>query len=181
MQKKLLVIHDFCVRNPNAGALKLLLSEFISNLEGRNSRKRLERENTTVLVAILLYIGSISPSVFPAVATSVSMIMWQTTQSSREKLFSLILKKTARIPNNGYLEIWLQRIAIANKLEFSANDKMCGLVNGGRESIWNFDWLNDNTQRDRFKNYSVVDATVTKKLKPFIERSEFDAFWKGYD
>ena len=115
-QKQLLVVHDFSLNFPGAGALKFLLSEFIKQLEHSSARSRLEKENLTVLVAILMDIGAISPNVFPAVATASSMILNQLGRKSKAELFGLILKKTARIPNNGYLEIWLQRIAAANKI-----------------------------------------------------------------
>lgn len=109
LQKQLLMIHDYCVGQPGAGALKFLLSEFIKSLEAKDAALVLERENPTVLVAILMDIGSTSPNVFPAVATASSMIISHLSKEERERVFSLILKKTSRIPNNGYLEIWLQR------------------------------------------------------------------------
>ena len=179
--KQLLIIHDFCVKNAGAGALKFLLSEFIKELENNSSAKRLARENSNVLVAILMDIGAISPNVFPAVATASSMILNNLGRQQQRELFPLILEKTSRIPNNGYLEIWLQRIAIANKMEFLSAEVMCQLLEPDAKSIWNFSWIDAEDTRNSLKGYSIIKHIEIDTLKPYIERSEFDAFWKGYD
>jgi hypothetical protein len=181
LQKQLLMIHDFCVTSPGAGALKFLLSKFIETLEGKDASKSLERENSTVLVAILMDIGSTSPNVFPAVATASSMIMNHLEKDEKERVFSLILKKTSRIPNNGYLEIWLQRIAVANGMAILSNEKMCRMIEPNEQSIWNFDWVGSDDVKKLLNEYAIVDQTKIASLTPYIERSEFDAFWKGYD
>ena len=138
-------------------------------------------ENPTVLIAILMDIGSVSPNVFPAVATASSMILTHFGVQNRNSLFQLILTKTKRVPNSGYLEIWLQRIAVTNQIEFLSAEKMCQILKPEIESIWNFDWIADQGIRDKLRNYSIVDHLEIDTLKPYIERSEFDAFWKGYD
>lgn len=181
LQKQLLIIHDFCVKNAGAGAQKFLLSEFIKVLENNSSAKRLARENSNVLVAILMDIGAISPNVFPAVATASSMILNNLGRQQQRELFPLILEKTRRIPNNGYLEIWLQRIAIANKMEFRSAEVMCQLLEPDGKSIWNFSWIEAEDTRNSLKGYSIIEHIEIDTLKPYIERSEFDAFWKGYD
>ena len=180
-QKQLLIIHDFCLSYPGAGALKFLLSEFIKQLEYRNATSRLEQENSTVLVAILMDIGAISPNVFPAVATASSMILNQLGRKPKGEIFKLILKKTERIPNNGYLEIWLQRIAAANKIEFLSREHMCLLLDEKSDSIWNFEWIANKDLKNKLKKYSIINKPEIASLKPYIERAEFDAFWKGYD
>lgn len=181
LQKELLIIHNFCYHHAGAGALKFLLSEFIKKLEDPRSSRRLANENSTVLIAILMDIGAISPNVFPAVATASSMILNQIGAQKRNGLFQSILAKTRRIPNNGYLEIWLQRIAVANKVEFLSSEQMCRVLSPASDPIWNFEWIKDNTMRKYLQNYSIVDRVEIDTLKPYIERSEFDAFWKGYD
>lgn len=181
LQKQLLMIHDFCISNPGAGALKFLLSEFIKRLEEEGAGHQLKQENLTVLIAILMDIGSTSPNVFPAVATASSMIMNHLDKAAKQRIFSLILKKTSRIPNNGYLEIWLQRIATANEMAIMSSEKMCRMIDPNEQSIWNFDWIGNNSIKQLLKDYAIVDQTKIASLKPYIERSEFDAFWKGYD
>ncbi|MDA9940300.1 RNA-directed DNA polymerase [Planktomarina temperata] len=128
LRNRLMLIHDFCIKNQGAGALKVLLSEFIELLECTSISERLRRENSTVLIAILMDIGAMSPNVFPAVATASSRIMYHLGQKARSEIFELILKKTNRIPNNGYLDIWLQRIALPNEINFSSKEVMCQLL-----------------------------------------------------
>lgn len=181
LQKEALIIHDFSMNHAGAGALKFLLSEFIRELENDKGGRRLERENSKVLIAILMDIGANSPNVFPAVATASSMILNNLGEAQKREIFKLILVKTDRIPNNGYLEIWLQRIAMANKLDFLSTEMMCRLLTPEGNSLWNFDWIGDKNLREQLTKYSIVNQTEVGTLKPYIERSEFDAFWRGYD
>ncbi len=177
-QKELLVIHGFCLRYPNSGATKRLLSEFLKRIESDKNGKRLAQENPKVLVAILMDIAAISPIVFPAVASLVSRILNGVGAQEKRDIFELILKKTSRIPNNGYMEIWLQRIAWANKLNFQGKEQMCDLKTL-RGKLWNFEWVGDKTLRSSLQRYSIVDETKIENLTPYIERSEFDAFWNS--
>lgn len=180
-QKQLLLVHEFAESNPGAGALKFLLSELIKDLERPNSARRLANENSRVLIAILMDIGAISPNVFPAVATASSMILAVLGEQERRKTFQLILDRTKRIPNNGYLEIWLQRIAVANKIEFLSSEGLCQSLYEKSDQIWNFEWVGDEGLKEKLNKFSFIDGAEIETLKPYIEREEFDAFWKGYD
>jgi RNA-directed DNA polymerase len=126
-------------------------------------------------------LASTSPHVFPAVATAISEMMSTLTDDVRQKLFALVLRRTQRIPNSGYMETWLQRIAIPNKLEFASTDKICQQIQDCDVCLWNYQWVDDPDLRKRLETYSVVDRSAIEELPVKIERSEFDAFWKGYD
>ncbi len=181
LQKELLLIHRFGVNSPSSGALKFLLSGFLDRLDDKIGNKRFKNENSTVLAAVLLDIASISPHVFPAVATGISKMLAAIPKAKRDELFRLTLKRTSRIPNNGYLEVWLQRIAYPNGIEFLSLEQMCRLVSSEQKTIWNFDWIGDTQIRKTLEVYSIVDRSSMEDLSKTIKRSEFDAFWKGYE
>lgn len=178
LQKDLLIIHDYCLENPGAGATKQLLSKFTIRLrKARNRSTWVDRENSRVLIAILLDIGAISPIAFPAIAEAISLILDRQSNEEKVALFELILKRAKRIPNNGYLELWLQRIAIPNNLDFSSNEAMSKLLEVNSNSIWNFNWIDNNKLRESLKKYSIVDQAEISNLKTYIEPAEIDAFW----
>lgn len=181
LQKELLVIHRFCTEKPGSGATKFLIREFLDRLETRLPKSAWKIENPTVLAAILLDIAAKTPSVFPAVATTISKIMLYLKYSDRDDLFSLVGKRTNRIPNNGYMELWLQRIAYPNELSFRSSEPMCGLVDDkAAQSLWCSKWIKNDEARSSIENFSIVDRTILEDLPPDIQIDEFDAFWKEY-
>lgn len=181
LQKELLIVHRFCAERPGSGAAKFLISEFLDRLERRLPRAGWKIENPTVLAAILLDISATTPAVFPAVATAISKIMLYLGDSDRDSLFQLVEKRTKRIPHNGYMEIWLQRIAQANSLGFLSTEDMCQLVDDEQaQSLWENKWIGDDELRSALERFSIVDRTALENLTPDIQRQEFDAFWKEY-
>lgn len=181
LQKELLVIHRFSNENPGSGATKFLLREFLDRLEARLPRNAWKIENPTVLAAILLDIAAKTPAVFPAVATTISKIMLYLKDSDRDGLFNLVGQRTSRIPNNGYMELWLQRIAYPNQLGFLSSEPMCGLVdNEGAQSLWRNTWIGRKKIRSSIERFSIVDRSVLDNVPPDIQTEEFDSFWKEY-
>jgi hypothetical protein len=181
LQKELLVIHRFCTDRPGSGATKFLIREFLDRLEARLPRNAWRIENPVVLSAILLDIAAITPAVFPAVATTISKIMLYLKESERDELFSLVVSRTKRIPNNGYMELWLQRIAYPNQLTFQSAEPMCGLVEDeGSQSLWCNTWIGKKETRLSIEQFSIVDRSVLEDLPPDIQNNEFDAFWTEY-
>ncbi len=51
----------------------------------------------------------------------------------------------ARVPYNGYLEIWLQRVTQpkAVGIEFDSSEPICKIVNGEAQKLWENDWIKD--------------------------------------
>lgn len=181
LQKELLIIHRFCNEKPGSGATKFLIREFLDRLERRLPKNAWKIENPKVLSAILLDIAAKTPAVFPAVATTISKIMLYLEASEREDLFSLVEQRTKRIPHNGYMEIWLQRIAHPNYIGFLSTEQMCNLVDDENgQSLWRNDWVGKTVFRDALDKFSIIDRSILEDLPPDIQNDEFDAFWKEY-
>jgi hypothetical protein len=181
LQKELLIIHRFSNKTPGSGATKFLIREFLDRLERRLPKNAWKIENPTVLSAILLDIAAKTPAVFPAVATTISKIMLYLETSEREDLFNLVEQRTKRIPNNGYMEIWLQRIAQPNFIGFLSVEPMCKLVEDeGAQSLWPNDWIGRQEFRNALDKFSIIDRAILENLPPDIQNEEFDAFWKEY-
>lgn len=177
LQKSLLLIHRFGLESPGSGALKNLLSEFLFSLRRRIKKKTFDRENATILVAILLDIASTSPNIFPAVATAISEVLIAVDRKTTEKIFELVLKRVGRIANSEYMEIWLQRIAHPNGLNFESASPVCKLLSDKPQSLWSFDWVQDKGLRKELTSFSIVDKGQLGDVPSKIDDEEFDAFW----
>lgn len=106
IQKQLLRLHAFGQRFPNSGALRRLVSEFHTNLSKRTEMP----DDLEVQVAIATDIAVVSPVTFPVIAAILSHLISLASDEEKKRLWTKVRKKMARVPYNGYLEVWLQRV-----------------------------------------------------------------------
>ena len=106
IQKQLLRLHAFGQRHPNSGALRRLVGEFHTNV----AKQTEPPDDLDVQVAIATDIGLVSPSTFPAVAGILSHLISLAPTDEKADLWTRVRKKMSRVPYNGYLEVWLQRV-----------------------------------------------------------------------
>ncbi|MGO7175505.1 RNA-directed DNA polymerase [Rhizobium ruizarguesonis] len=140
VQKQLLRLHAFGRRFPNSGALRRLVGEFHSKI----TKQKIPPDDLEVQIAIATDIAFVSPLTFPAVAGILShLISLASSQEDKSRLWALVQKKMARVPHNGYLEIWLQRVTKpkAVGIEFISGEPICKIVNGDLAALWNNDWV----------------------------------------
>lgn len=139
IQKQLLRLHSFGQRHPNSGALKRIVSEFHASI----SKQTEAPDDLEVQVAIATDIAFVSPATFPAVAGILSHLISLAPDSEKNLLWNKVRNKMARVPYNGYLEIWLQRVTKPAKIniQFSSDEAICKIVNGSNEKLWENDWI----------------------------------------
>jgi len=124
IQKQLLRLHAFGQRFPNSGALRRLVSEFHTDIVSNQPDKPDDLEEQ---VAIATDIGFVSPATFPAVAGILSYLISLAPPEEKPQLWTKVRNKMARVPHNGYLEIWLQRVIQPRTidLEFVSDEPIC--------------------------------------------------------
>lgn len=138
-QKQLLRLHAFGRRFPNSGALRRLLGE----LHDKISKQEDSPTDLRVQVAIATDIAIVSPLAFPAIAGILSHLISLAPKEQKSTLWELVAKKMKRVPYNGYLEIWLQRVVKPKSvgIEFVSDETICKIVNGEDCRLWNSDWI----------------------------------------
>lgn len=139
VQKQLLRLHAFGRRFPNSGALRRLVGEFHATI----IKQKTTPDDIDVQIAIATDIAFVSPLTFPAVAGILSHLISLSPKESKESLWGLVQKKMARVPHNGYLEVWLQRVTKPKTVgvEFASKEPICRIVNGESAFLWNNDWV----------------------------------------
>jgi len=142
IQKQLLRIHSFGQRFPNSGALRKLVSVLHKSLFDDLDE---EPGDLDVLIGIATDIGFTSPSTFPAVAAILSKLISLTPAENKPELWEKVRNKMTRVPNNGYLDIWLQRVIlpIGDNLPFTSEEPICKIVKGESCNLWNNNWIKD--------------------------------------
>ncbi|KXK49206.1 MAG: Reverse transcriptase (RNA-dependent DNA polymerase) [Chloroflexi bacterium OLB13] len=160
IQKQLLRLHSFGQRFPNSGALRRLVSEFYDKISVQPVGAD---DDLEVLVAVATDIGFVSPSTFPTVAAILShLISLVSTQEEKVRLWMKVRKKMARVPYNGYLEIWLQRVTqpSAVGIQFTSDEPICKIVSGETADLWENEWISSNDLKSALGVSKIVVGSV---------------------
>ncbi len=179
IQKQLLRIHSFCRDYPNSGQARRLLSE----LHRKISAIHEPPPDLPVQVAIVADIGFISPSAFPAVAAILShLIALAPDPTEKRRLWEKVVAKMRGVRKHAYLDIWLQRVTVASRVDFPLNSEepICQLVNMSDASLWENGWITSNSLKAALDPKQIVIASVyasSERMRPeeialFTEQAE---------
>lgn len=173
IQKQLLRLHSFGQRFPNSGALRRLVSEFHDKISKQDERP----DDLEVLVAIAADIGFVSPSTFPAVAGILSHLISLASTEEKTRLWAKVRKKMARVPYNGYLEIWLQRVTQprAVGIPFTSDEPICKIVNGETLELWENGWISSKDLKNALRVSKIVVGSVSD-TEEVVQPEEVELF-----
>jgi RNA-directed DNA polymerase len=158
IQKQLLRLHSFGQKFTNSGALRRLISDFYSSISNQSEAP----DDLEVQVAIATDIAFVSPSTFPAVAGILSHLISLAPNEKKIWLWERVLQKMMRIPYNGYLEIWLQRVTQPKTIgiSFNSSEPICRIVNGQALKLWESDWIASEDLKKALDVSKIVVAAV---------------------
>lgn len=173
IQKQLLRLHSFGQRFPNSGALRRLVSEFHTNISAQTDAP----EELEIQVAIATDIAFVSPATFPAIAGILSHLISLTLTEEKSVLWEKVRKKMSRVPYNGYLEIWLQRVTQPKTvaIDFASNEAICKIVNGEDIALWENSWIASN---DLLRALDVTKIVVAQadEINEVVRPEEIELF-----
>lgn len=173
IQKQLLRLHSFGQRFPNSGALRRLVSEFHTSVSNQTDAL----DDLEVQVAIATDIAFVSPATFPAVAGILSHLIALAPSDEKQRLWKKVREKMARVPYNGYLEIWLQRVtkpkAVGIKIESS--EPICQIVNGESPQLWESDWVSSDDLKKALAVGKIIVADAAD-AEEVVQPSEVKLF-----
>jgi hypothetical protein len=172
LQKQLLLIHSHGTRFPNAGSLHSALDAFYRRIASIKSL-----QNPMQMISIATDIGYNSPRCFPIVAAVLSKIL-STLRTKDGKLDAIrrIRKRLDQLPNNGHLEVWLQRISYQFDPQVAYAEKLCTLVQAGEVELWDSSWIDDMTLRAAVDPSKIVNRSRLKAMRPVVPPLEFAVF-----
>ncbi len=173
IQKQLLRLHSFGQRFPNSGALKRLVSEFHTSVFGQTEAP----DDLEVQVAIATDIAFVSPATIPVMAGILSHFISLVPSQEKGGLWTKVREKMARIPYNGYLEIWLQRVTKpkAVGIDFESDEPICEIVNGGSPQLWECGWIASDALKKEMdvKKIVIADAGEAEEV---VQPEEVELF-----
>lgn len=173
IQKQLLRLHSFGQQYPNSGALRRLAGDFHTNV----SKQKKPPDDLEVQVAIATDIAFTSPSTFPAVAGILSHLISLAPSEKKAVLWHKVRSKMGRVPYNGYLEVWLQRVTRPKKLEiqFESEEPICQIVNGKSPPLWESSWISSKELKAALNTDKIVVSDASEEDE-VIEPEEVKLF-----
>jgi hypothetical protein len=173
IQKQLLRLHSFGQRFPNSGALRRLVGEFHATIYNQAEPPA----DLPVQVAIATDIAYVSPTTFPAVAGILSHLISLAPNDKKGQMWDQVRGKMARVPYNGYLEIWLQRVIRpkAVGIEFKSNESICRIVDGDTPTVWESDWISSGALKTALDVRTIVVGRVDE-AKEVVQPEEIQLF-----
>ncbi|GAB4175649.1 MAG: hypothetical protein Kow0020_11380 [Wenzhouxiangellaceae bacterium] len=172
LQKHLLIIHAHGTDFPNAGSLLVALDEFYKRLVRLRSV-----QNPMQLISIAIDIGYSSPRCFPACAAIASKLLSMLpTKEEKLRTVERVRRRLAQLPNNGHLEVWLQRISYHVDPKAVYDERLCRLVEGKAVDLWNSSWITDPTLKAMVAAETILNKKRLKAIRPIVPRTEFGVF-----
>ncbi len=173
IQKRLLRIHAFSLRYPNSGALRRLVAE----MHDIGLQQEDKPDDVKVQVAIATDIAFVSPQAFPGIAGVLSHLISLAPEAEKRVLWEAVIAKMRRVPYNGYLEVWLQRLTAAKELDVQlcSDEPICKIANGQKATLWNSDWISDSALVDAINTLKIRTGSVSE-VNERVEPSEVELF-----
>ncbi len=176
LKRYLMILHDHARRYPNSGSLLRGLVEFRKKLD-----KTKAYPNPRVLVSIVVDIAYGSPRTYPICAAIISRLLkFFQSSSEKQEILEKILRKFARIPNTGYMEVWLQRIAMPLGIKRDWSELLCRIAEGENKCLWKNDWIRQEFIEECGLNKSIVDEEKKHEINEEISPQEYELFLQRY-
>lgn len=180
IQKQLLLLHKFGQKYPNSGALKRLLSNLHKELsDNYDTNPSHPYPNLQANTAIATDIAFTSPATFPIIAGILSLLLISADKDTRDTIWNKICSKIKLIPNNNWVEIWLQRITKPNEIKYVSHEKICRIVNGEHTTLWENGWISDEAILAILEQKNILLQEPEKEEK-IIRHNEIKLFRSPY-
>jgi hypothetical protein len=158
LQQRLLLLHSLSSRFPNSGSLNKGLTAFYQRINAVSKT----HETIHVLISILVDIAYRNPRTYPIAAAILSKLLAMTkSAATRRNMLAKIRGRFEKLPNTGYLQIWLQRVTIKYWRNRSYDESLCKKVNDPSFPIWNSDWLNAGLKGTIDRTAIVSEKVIT--------------------
>ena len=95
----------------------------------------------------------------------------------KSDLWKKVRNKMSRVPYNGYLEVWLQRVIKPKVLglPFESNEPICQIVNGQTPSLWDSTWISSNALKGAI-DVSMLVVSNASEAGEVIQPEEVELF-----
>lgn len=172
LEKHLLIIHNHAKEFPNSGSLSVALNDYHKCLN------KISKVNQLLpIISIVVDIAYRNPRTYSICSAILSKLLSLIEQENeKEDVVNKIINKFSKIPNTGFLEVWLQRVTLSFKSEPKFNEPICKLISGDDVIIWNNKWISSDKLKAAVNPKHIVDQELIENIKPIISPDEVELF-----
>jgi RNA-directed DNA polymerase len=173
LQKRLLIIHNHSVQFPNSGSVAIALTDYYKRLQNYQSPIK----SPIPLISIAVDIAYQNPRTYPIISAILSkLISMLDTDDEKRIVVSKIKTRFDKLPNTGFMEIWLQRIFLPIGITVSYDEPICKLVAGESQDIWNTNWVSSRELKRLANCEQIIDQEQIENLRPIVPIEEVELF-----
>ncbi len=171
LRKELLMIYEFGTKFPHSRIIDKRLEHVL-----KATAPNILQDNYEEIVAILTNIVFENPNSFPVAAALISKAIYPLKKGETRKILDKLFRKIHLLPNSGILEIWLQRITAANKVDYPYYEKLCSVTKGDKVSLFNSEWIISDSMKQIVEETLIVDPEEIENLDRIIENKEVELY-----
>ncbi len=172
LEKHLLIIHNHAKEFPNAGSLSVALNDYYKKFI------RCNKVNSLLpIISIVVDIAYRNPRTYPICSAILSKLLsFMESKDNKEDIINRIIKKFSKIPNTGFMGVWLQRVTLPFKPELKFDEPICKLASGDNAILWNNDWISSKALKNAVNSKHIIDQVQIENLEPIISTKEVELF-----
>ena len=176
LERHLLIIHDHATQYPNSGSLLNALKDY-HRLISESQQPRFP----LTLISIVVDIAYRNPRTYSVAAAILShLIQFLSSNDEKRSVIERIKGRFSKIPNTGYLEIWIQRISHRFSPDSEFDEGLCKLVQQKDVQIWDSQWISSKDLLKAVDPSRIVDRAALQRISPIVPTSEVELFPPGY-
>ena len=173
-QKHLLIIHEHSTQHPNSGSLTVALGDYLKRVSRFKKKNHFQ---PLPLISIVVDIAYCNPKAFPVCAAILSkLISFLKSEGEKKVIVEKIKKKFSKMPNTGYMQIWLQNVSFRFAPDIEFDEPLCQLIRGKKTLIWNNEWISSRDLKSAVDAKKAVNQTKLKKLDAIVPIEEVALF-----
>lgn len=178
LEKRLLLLYEHATRFPNCGSIMKPLTDLHTEFDEFSF---VGSEQTLACVAIMVELAYRNPKCYQVCMALLAKLVSRLDSMERERAALAVLEKFSRLPNTGYLQIWLQRIMLPCKIKLEYTERMCQIVDNPSIDVWEHGWLDkDKALMNMMAFASIVDHKQIDNLQPTMSDAEVNIFLQHY-
>lgn len=171
-QKQLLIIHEHAISFPNSGSLLLPLLQYYKKL----AKEKKPLTDQSVIISIIVDIAYRNPRTYAISAAILSKLISLMENDAKLDVIQKIQAKFSKIPNTGYMEIWLQRVSLPFTDEIKYQEILCKIASGEEKEIWNNAWIKSTELEQAVNSKKIIDVDKLNNIEPIIPHDEIELF-----
>jgi hypothetical protein len=174
--QRIQLLHSFANMYPNSGTLVKQITKLHKDLRTQSlviGDQRIKK----VMIAYIVDIAINHPKAYSVCSAVLSKLLTLITNKKvKQEIFTNIMRKFAKVPNTGLIEVWLQRI-ILKQTDYSIlfREPLCEIAAGKQFFLWDVSWLKPEVQKI-LEETSILNKVKLDSLPKVIKPEEVNPF-----